>query len=193
MNKLLSELRNLRKFDVDTYFDKKINQINNFFTENGLDAVVLGISGGIDSATTLALLMKAADKETSPIKKITALSMPIFCNGTTDQKSAIELSLNDIEKYRNNKKFKFRCDDLSLAHSAYTQQRNGETTPFSSGQLASIVRTPHLYFNAAILQTEGYKSLVCGTTNRDEGFYQILCRNAPSFRSGMQRIGNQIF
>jgi NAD+ synthetase len=175
MTELLIKLRELRNFDPDNYIDLKTKQINEFFKINNLDSVILGISGGIDSATTLALLMRSANIVGSPIKKVVAISMPIFCSGTTGQVDAINIALDDIEKYKSDKKFKIQVDDLSKAHSAFLEQRKGESTPFSSGQLASIVRTPHLYFNAAILQTEGYKSLVCGTTNRDEsyliGFY----------------------
>ncbi len=170
MKELLVELRKLRGFNVDNYIELKTTQINDFFSENGLDSVVLGISGGVDSATTLALLMKAANEEKSPIKRVLAISMPIFCSGTTGQVEALNIALRDAEKYKSNEKFKVRVDDLSLANSAYIEQRKGDSTPFSTGQLASIVRTPHLYFNAAILQTEGFKSLVCGTTNRDEGY-----------------------
>lgn len=171
MNALLQELRTIRDFDAEWYIKQKIFQINDFFNENNLDADVLGISGGVDSATTLALLMKAANEELSPIKRVFAVSMPIFSNGTTGQIDSINFALKDIEKYKQNKKFKFKVDDLSLATSAFLSNKNAEVNAFSTGQLASIVRTPNLYLNAAILQTEGYKSLVCGTTNRDEGYF----------------------
>jgi NAD+ synthase (glutamine-hydrolysing) len=34
-----------------------------------------------------------------------------------------------------------------------------------------VIRTPALYGAAALLQTHGYRSVVVGTTNRDEGSY----------------------
>ena len=45
------------------------------------------------------------------------------------------------------------------------------STAWAEGQLLSVVRTPALYYAAALLQAQGYSSLVVGTTNRDEGAY----------------------
>src|SRR5262249_12362719 len=42
---------------------------------------------------------------------------------------------------------------------------------WSEGQMLSVTRTPALYGAAALLQADGYRSLVAGTTNRDEGAY----------------------
>jgi NAD+ synthetase len=42
---------------------------------------------------------------------------------------------------------------------------------WSEGQTLSVVRTPALYGAAALLQAHAHRSIVVGTTNRDEGSY----------------------
>jgi hypothetical protein len=44
-------------------------------------------------------------------------------------------------------------------------------TAWASGQLVSYLRTPMLYYQTALLTEQGFRSIACGTTNRDEGSY----------------------
>src|SRR5690606_27646773 len=60
---------------------------------------------------------------------------------------------------------------LTRSYKEYIWNTPFEQNNWDEGQLASIVRTPCLYYNAAILQSQGFKSIVVGTTNRDEGSY----------------------
>jgi NAD+ synthase len=57
--------------DASRLANKIILSIKNYFAENGYKKAVLGLSGGIDSAVVLALLVKALGKE-----NVTALIMP---------------------------------------------------------------------------------------------------------------------
>lgn len=152
---------------------KIINQINQFFLKEKLDGAVIGLSGGIDSAVVLNLLCKAANCKGSPIKKIVALSLPIFCKGTTGQKDSIKYAQLALPKACKKGILSFSIIDLSKAAKGYIKN-NPKTTDWAIGQLASIVRTPQLYFTAAQLQAQGFKSIVVGTINRCErelGFY----------------------
>ena len=170
--KMIDVGKNYRKFNAQDYIASKIYLINKFFTDNNLDAVVLGLSGGIDSAVVYKLLIKASEQPGSPIKRILGIAMPITCDGTTNQQMAT-LKANTLgNKYPNDNVVKYTVDDLSEACQAYIDQVNTvEPNAWAIGQLASIVRTPHLYFRAALLQQEGFNSIVCGTTNHDEGSY----------------------
>jgi len=159
--------------DQHTELDVIITKINTFFTKEGLDSAVIGVSGGIDSAVVLNLLSKAANVPNSPIKKIMALSLPIFCEGTSDQDLAEEYACLSSPKAGKKGVLVFKTIDLSTVARAYIQL-NQKTTKWAIGQLASIVRTPQLYYTAAQLQADGYKSIVVGTMNKCErelGFY----------------------
>ena len=59
LKQVLSDLRDIRGFDVDYYIEQKIKLINEFFNSNGLDSAVIGLSGGVDSSVVYALLMEA--------------------------------------------------------------------------------------------------------------------------------------
>jgi NAD+ synthase (glutamine-hydrolysing) len=168
MQELLSKLRARRGFNVINHTWNKVTAINEFFREEGLDAAVIGLSGGIDSAVTLALLIEASKVEGSPIKKILGFNLPIYGNGGTGQDNASDRAVLLHDQYSH--EFKYYEQDLTPAFNAYKYLYT-YVSDFAAGQLLSIVRTPYLYFRAAILQDSGYKSIVVGTTNRDEGAF----------------------
>jgi NAD+ synthetase len=163
---LLTELRQIRGFDADTYLHHKLVGINHFFTNNRLDSAVLGLSGGVDSALVFCLLLEASKLEGSPIRKILPLLMPIYGEGATNQGEA-EAKAMQLMK---DKAFTdYRVVNLTEAYQALVNGSPGNA--WAQGQLASVLRTPALYYHAALLQTQGYASIVVGTTNRDEGSY----------------------
>jgi NH3-dependent NAD+ synthetase len=93
ISKLLELIRKERSFNPQEYINSKTDAINNFFTQEKLNSIVIGISGGIDSAVTLRLFEKAASAKNSPIINVTGLIMPIFCGGTSNQQDATERGL----------------------------------------------------------------------------------------------------
>lgn len=157
------ELLKYRGFKVQDYIVKKANKINDFFRENHLDSCVVGISGGVDSAVVYKLLKIASQEFRSPIKRVDGLIMPIYCNGTTGQIEATNLARFVVDEEI--------VYDLTEACKCYIKQFGRHLDNWTIGQIASIVRTPMLYGHAANLQSQGYRSIVVGTTNRDEGSY----------------------
>ncbi len=170
MEKLIKLTKAKRNFEIEKYLNSKIEKINLFFKQNDLDSAVIGISGGIDSAVTYKLLLEASKQIDSPLKKIIALLMPIHGKGTSNQDSATERGLKLVES---SKITSYYVQDLSVVLGNYCESLKNDLAPneWAIGQLASIVRTPNLYFNAALLQQRGHRSIVVGTTNRDEGSY----------------------
>ena len=172
---MLADYREARGFNVENYIKLKGRAINKFFSDNKLDAAVIGISGGVDSAVVYKLLRYASLEQDSPIKKIIGVLMPIHCPGTSGQSDALKRGLKVVEL---DEVMHYYVDDLTDACRAYVNNINHQEPDldkhadnWSIGQLASIIRTPNLYFRAALLQHQGFKSIVVGTTNRDEGSY----------------------
>ena len=66
----LDKFREKRGFDSKSYIEEKVNIINKYFTKSGLDTAIVAVSGGIDSAATLALIIKASKEKDSNIKKV---------------------------------------------------------------------------------------------------------------------------
>lgn len=190
MKNLIALTRSLRQFEPSFFLERKIDRINHLFLKNNLDACVIGVSGGIDSALTLKLLEQAMHRNGSPIKKITALIMPIYCSGTSGQNESQTRAIELVEQTN--------CDylvqDLTSAADAYIKQYEEKSelkvNPWSVGQLASIVRTPCLYFHAALLQQQEFRSLVVGTTNRDEGAYLGFFGKASDAMVDLQPIAD---
>jgi len=168
MRDLYTDLQRDRSFHCYDVVRRKAEKINNYFSQSKLDAAVLGVSGGVDSAVVLALLRYAQKQPNSPLQKIVSLLLPIDTRGATEQELALQRGRNVVSCLGG------ECWEAPLGgvQKAYLEAMpHMSSTPWSEGQLLSIVRTPALYFAAAQLQAHGFSSLVVGTTNRDEGAY----------------------
>jgi len=177
-------LKDARAFNADKYLDDKCKAINKFFTDNNLDSAVVGLSGGVDSAVTMMLLLRSSDLHGSPIRKVLAVIAPIENSGSTVQMEAANKAMALVKKYSFVPELEaVYCPLKTAAAEIVNSCRSVETTVFDRfepmnapddwtvGQMNSVLRTPLFYMQAARLQSEGYKSLVVGTTNRDEGSY----------------------
>ncbi len=167
LNELLAYLRTKRGFDAQQYFDKKIQAVNKFFTSQKLDSAVIGISGGIDSAVAFGLLLRAKETPGSPIKYLMPLNIPIHGDGTSNQQDSSHKASIVVNHFG----YSRWLIDLTKVYQEMikTCQVYSLPTPWANGQMASVLRTPVMYYHAALLQSQGYKSIVCGTINRDEG------------------------
>jgi len=125
--------------------------IRNAIWVSGAQGIVLGISGGIDSAVACALAVKAISAE-----RVTGVSMPIASNSKEDAEDAKHL-----------------CDQLGVelltvplgkVHAAFLDTENiTKEPPVLAGNVAARLRMTALYNIAATK-----KALVCGTSNRTE-------------------------
>jgi NAD+ synthetase len=167
LSELLARLRTARGFDVAHALSAKLDRINRYFSDCGLDAAVVGVSGGIDSAVALALLSAARAVPGSPLRRVVGVLAPVGGRGATGQDRALRLGAVAISAAGAEA---WRCD-LTEAQSGYVAAfaEHSESTAWAEGQLLSVVRTPAFYYAAALLQAQGHRSLVVGTTNRDEG------------------------
>lgn len=188
----LQALRQRRGFDANIFLEQKLHRINSFFAATGLNAAVVGISGGVDSALVAALLSAASQNSNSTIQKIQCIIAPIHGEGTTGQTFATQKALEQCEALKQkNKKIDYLVHDLSNAY--FSIIKDGKTEDYSAwakGQMASVLRTPVFYYHAAILQEQGFKSLVVGTTNRDEGAYIGFFGKASDGMVDLQPIGD---
>lgn len=172
---LIEFTKKLRGFDARKVYDQKLKKINEFFKQEGLDSCVLGLSGGIDSSLVFKLLLDASEQPESPLKRVLGCFMPIYSNGITGQNNAL-MHINELLDVVciSYKAFSYCKKDLTEASKAYgyaMNVHNAKNSKWLQGQIDSIVRTPALYGMAAKMQTEEFKSIVVGTTNRDEGAY----------------------
>lgn len=157
-------------FNPDEYILEKAKAINEYLRRDGLDAVVIGISGGIDSAVCLKLLELAAKLDDSPLKAILPVSIPIVGSiGTTGQGNAVRLAnllVPGIEVIHVGE-----ASNLMYREMTTDAMMQNE---FVKGQLDYWLRPAILYGKSAYLRSTGFESVVCGTINACEkflGFY----------------------
>ena len=166
----LEKYRSLRNFNPIDYIQKKSELLNQYMRKCKLDTAVIAVSGGIDSSLVLALVKNASKLPDSPIKKIVPVAMPLYDNVLTNQEDAtsrakelceslnIELEIIPINK-------------LVDSYEETAKDSGYETTPWATGQMGAYARTSFLYYLNSLLNERGYKPILVGTTNMDEGCY----------------------
>lgn len=81
----LDAYRNFRRYDAPAYLAAKSILLNKYFSQSGIKSCIVGVSGGVDSAVTLALLVHASHLPGSPIEHIAPVLLPIHEEGATNQ------------------------------------------------------------------------------------------------------------
>lgn len=171
LSEQLAAFRNQRGFEPEAYLEAKAQRLNDYMADCSLNACVVAVSGGLDSSVVLAIVDYAARQPRSPIEKILALSLPVFDKGATGQDEA-SARASELCRQLN---IEFKVVDLSSPFNALAQQCEQDLglsgDDWSRGQLVSYLRTPAIYYSTSLLTANGYKSIVVGTNNRDEGAY----------------------
>lgn len=85
-------------FDAQYYVEQKVRTLHNYLQRNGRKTLIVGVSGGVDSAVTLALLAEL--KLVHPEYTIKAVIAPIDGSvGTTEQDEAFVLALSVCQQF----------------------------------------------------------------------------------------------
>jgi NAD+ synthetase len=170
-DELLHRLREARAFDAAEVAAAKIGRLTRWFAEQRLDAAVVGVSGGVDSALVLALLRAVATRERSPLRRVVALLLPIGGRGATRQAEATARGRLVADALGAETWEAPLTESLAAMIASLSRASSLSFDAWSEGQCLSVVRSPALYGAAALLRSHGLRSVVVGTTNRDEGAY----------------------
>ena len=168
---LLQRLRAARGFDAAEVAASKVGRLARWLTEQRLDATVVGVSGGVDSAVVLALLRAVASQPGSPLRRVIALLLPIGGRGATQQAEAAARGRLVADALGAEAWEAPLTESLAAMIGSLSRASSLAFDAWSEGQCLSVMRTPALYGAAALLQSHGLRSIVVGTTNRDEGAY----------------------
>lgn len=172
LKQALSKVRQRRNFNAEEWIDKKTDLFNDYMRKHNLKACLVSVSGGIDSAATLGLMLAASKKPNSPIKKVLGIAQPIHSTGSIwkrayecGEKMGAEIITVDQSSL---------FDQLSESVEKAVGVAGNE---FSRGQLKSYMRTPVGFYAAQLLSQSGYPCIVLGTGNRDEdGYLYYFCK-----------------
>jgi len=168
----LNNMRIEKKFDQNKWVNEKCRKFNSYLKENDINGAILSVSGGIDSAVTLALLKYTMEMENSNLKQICAISQPI---------NSSDWAFNRAKELCNKFGIKLITIDQTDIHELITKkvenELNYKSNVFSKGQLKSYMRTPINYYIAQTLNEQDSKNIVIGTGNKDEdGYLGYFCK-----------------
>lgn len=153
----------MKELNYERVFNVLVKETSNYITRNRLNAMVLGISGGIDSTVVAAICHEVSKQTGIPL---IGRSLPI--KNKSDEFSVSKLVGNAF------------CDDFKVVNLSYMCQHviqaiyDGEGTlgtPISKGNIQARLRMIYLYNLASI-----HKGLVMSTDNQTEyqlGFWTI--------------------
>ena len=168
----LKTYRTSRAFNAGVWADEKCAKFNDYLKLHGLSGAIVAISGGVDSACTLALLKHTLDLPDSVLKKVMAINQPILSsdwalNRSKELCEAMGVDCVVVDQTENHAALVTKVDE----------QANIKGGSFATGQLRSYMRTPVSYYAAQLLSQEGNPAVVMGTGNQDEdGYLAYFCK-----------------
>lgn len=178
-NKQMSQLDNYREkrgFDVEKYLQEKQETIISYLREYSISDVVVALSGGIDSSVVYAMLqyMKEQDR-TNTLKEVHGICLPALTleKGVTNQNKLNKKVIELVTKYNAEYKEYDMTPLVNLLDKQYEEKFKEEWLDdgWAKGQVVSYLRTPVYYYYTSLLSANGKRSVVVGTTNKDEGAY----------------------
>jgi len=168
----LEAYRKKRGFNAKKWVKEKCQKFNDYLKKNGLKAAVVSVSGGVDSAVTLALMKYAKAMKGSPLVRILGVCQPIHSSDwalnrgkEAGEKLGVECVVVD------------QTDQHNRLRELVDKAVGIEGKSFATGQLRSYMRTPVGYYVAQLLSQEGTPCVVMGTGNQDEdGYLAYFCK-----------------
>lgn len=163
----------MKYFNPKKQTDKVIDFIRNYYQENNLGGVILGISGGKDSAVVAALFTKALGKE-----NVIGVTLP--CHSKESDKTDAKL----ISDYYGFELINFDITDtFDIFKKELTKLGNFtvEQTKNSDINLKPRLRMATLYYLAALYSSlRGKTYLVSGTSNKCELYVGYFTKGGDS-------------
>ena len=161
-------------FDAKKEINRIVKFIRNYYEENKLGGVVLGISGGKDSAVVAALMVKALGTE-----NVVGLTLPCHSNDSD------KIDAHLISDYYG---FKMYNIDLTNTFDAFKKEIYNNIGSYSDDELKNSdinlkprLRMASLYYMSALLSSINNKTyLVAGTSNKCELYVGYFTKGGDS-------------
>lgn len=169
----------MKELNYEKVFNTLVEETANYVTSNGLKAMVLGISGGIDSTVVAAICHEVSKKTGIPL---IGRSLPIK-NKSDEFATSVhvgEAFCNEFQVYRLERSYRAAlfdacadAGDVNMANSYYLDELEEmpSRTSIANGNLQARCRMMYLYDIAS-----RHKGLVMSTDNQTEyqlGFWTI--------------------
>ena len=163
----------MKEFNAKQEAERVIEFIRNYYKENNLGGVILGISGGKDSGVVAALFTKALGKE-----NVIGVTLP--CHSKAEDAKDAKL----VSDYYG---FELLNFDITSTFDSFKEELkslgefNEEQTKNSDINLKPRLRMSTLYYLAALYSSlRGKTYLVAGTSNKCELFVGYFTKGGDS-------------
>lgn len=153
------------------YFEEKVTALTNYVKEYNLEALVLGISGGIDSTVCAAICHEVTKRV--PVKFI-GRSLPTKFNKegeTTTADLVGNAFCNDFQTVNIHNMYNRLAVDITVAENGMITNPKYPQTPIANGNIQARLRMIYFYNLASI-----HKGIVIDTDNLTEhnlGYFTI--------------------
>jgi NAD+ synthetase len=149
-------------FNPESYLQSKIEIIKNWLVLNNKHTVVLGVSGGIDSAVTLGILLKVQEKYPNILRTVVPVIAPIHnSRGTTEQHEATILGATVCKHFNIKPRI---AKDLKNVSKALKYATSNTDSDYVTQQKDYWIR-PTIFYGIAM---EYEDSVLCSTMNYSE-------------------------
>ncbi len=163
----------METFDAEKEVNNIINFVRKYYKENNLNGVIIGISGGKDSAVVSAIFTKALGKEN-------VIGVTIPCHSNVED-------FNDAKLISDYYGFRLINFDITNVFDTFKNEVN-KLGDFSKEELKNSdinikprLRMTTLYYLAALYSAvEGKRYLVAGTSNKSELFVGYFTKGGDS-------------
>jgi NAD+ synthase (glutamine-hydrolysing) len=170
LSHVLKNIRAQRNFNAENVLIEKCERLQAYLSAFNLRALVVGVSGGIDSAVSLGIASNLL--ENGLIDRVVPVLLPLSGNlAATGQLEATTRGIQVCAKFALKPVIIELDPTFETTCSAVESALQLSGNPWARGQLTSYIRTPALYYTASILWANKLPAAVLGTTNRDEGAY----------------------
>lgn len=144
--------------NLDTRYKDKVRNIAKYIDNSGLKSVVIGVSGGIDSALVLAMLHDAQNRSKSKFK-IIAVCITFGIYENVFEQSYIE----KLKSFYSSSACEFHQLDMTEAHASIWKSNNLIHTIEDEANVSYALRYTQLFAFA-----QANRGMTFGTTNLDE-------------------------
>lgn len=184
LNNELSNYRNKRKFNCDEYLEAKTKVLVSYVKKHDIKNIIISLSGGVDSALVAAMLKYVSIN--TKVFDVHAITSPASNYVVTNQSRSLEYS----KKQASALNIPLKIVDLSDVSSLLDESLCDGSSLWAKGQLVPYMRTPLNYYYSTLLNDTIGRTIICGTTNRDEGAYLGYVGKASDYIVDIQLISD---